>query len=57
MLFMKGLYTPPWLWSVFSVAKAAVNSGELRIGGVEYYPRPEIVAYNRHDGLDCTSFG
>lgn len=56
-LYLKGLFTPPWLWSVLAVAQATVNFGELRIGGMEYYPRPEIVAHNRHDGSDCTQLG
>jgi len=54
VLYLKGLFTPPWLWSVLAVAQVAVNLGEVRIGGREYYPRPEIVAHNRHKGSDCT---
>jgi radical SAM enzyme (TIGR01210 family) len=57
MLYLKGLFIPPWLWSVLAVAQVAVNFGETRIGGLEYYPRPEIVAHNRHEGSDCTQLG
>ena len=52
-LHLKDLYQPPWLWSLVEVARRSPPSRDLRLGGVEYYPRPIGVAYNRHpDGTD-----
>jgi len=46
-LSLKGLYTPPWLWSVMKVAKSVHTNKEFRIGGVGYNPRPINVAHNK----------
>lgn len=46
-LYLQGLYTPPWLWSVLEVVRRTAAMGEIRVGGCEYYPRPVKVAYNR----------
>lgn len=48
LLYCQGLYQPPWLWSVVRVVKDTFRFGEIRIGGLEYYPRPKTVAHNRH---------
>ena len=52
LLYFHGLYAPPWLWTVLEVARQTCQAGELRIGGVEYYPRPEMIAHNRHEAGD-----
>ena len=53
-LFSQGLYKLPWLWTVLQVVKDTHHLGEVRIGGLEYYPRPEIVAHNyTEDGRIC----
>ncbi len=56
MLFFYGLYSPPWLWTVIEVAKRVHSLGEVRIGGVEYYPPPETAAHNRCTA-DCSAAG
>lgn len=48
-LYVNGLYQTPWLWSIIEVIKNIHHLGEIRIGGVEYYPRPEVVANNHHN--------
>ena len=54
-LYVNGLYQAPWLWSIIEVIKNTYNLGEIRIGGVEYYPRPEVVANNHHsDNSVCS---
>jgi radical SAM enzyme (TIGR01210 family) len=46
------IYDTPWLWSIVDVVKRCGYVPDLRIGGVEYYPRPGIVVHNRHPGGD-----
>ena len=54
-LYANGLYQTPWLWSIIEVIKSTHHLGEIRIGGVEYYPRPEVVANNHHsDNSVCS---
>lgn len=48
LLYCQGLYQTPWLWSVVRVVKDTFRFGEIRVGGLEYYPRPKTVAQNRH---------
>lgn len=38
-LYKKGLYRPPWLWSIISIAKQVYHIGETRIGSF-FYPPP-----------------
>lgn len=47
-LWLKGLYTPPWLWSALHVAKNIYDCGEFRIGGEPptYYPPSMLSAHN-----------
>jgi len=49
MLMLKGLYSPPWLWSILEVVKRTVLLGKVKIGGLEYFPCPSIVAQNYRD--------
>lgn len=44
-LYKKGLYSPPWLWSVISIAKQVYHMGEIRIGSF-FYPPPIVNASN-----------
>ena len=39
-LYLKGEFTPPWLWSVVEVAKRAHNLGPIRIGDFNDEPSP-----------------
>lgn len=40
------LHRVPWLWSVIEVARAVAPRGEFRIGGLQFWPKYENVAYN-----------
>ena len=54
-LHKNGLYDTPWLWSVIEVIKKTYHLGEIRVGGIEYYPRPSIIARNHHiNGSHCS---
>lgn len=54
-LYMNGVYQTPWLWSIIEVIKKTHDLGEIRIGGVEYFPRPDVVANNHHaDNSECS---
>lgn len=55
-LYFNHLYETPWLWSIIEVIKRINRVCDLRIGGIEYYPRPDIIAHNKHlDSHNCTS--
>jgi len=41
-----GAFRPPWIWSVFEVAKATAPLGFIRLGGFEYMPIPRIFTHN-----------
>lgn len=41
-LYKKGLYRPPWLWSIIDIAKRVYTLGETRIGSFFY---PHAAAY------------
>ncbi|UCC91236.1 MAG: archaeosine biosynthesis radical SAM protein RaSEA, partial [Candidatus Aenigmatarchaeota archaeon] len=51
-LYDKGLYRPPWLWSIIEILRAAhskINApmiGPERIGGFVFFPLPKVVAHN-----------
>lgn len=53
-LASQGLYDVPWLWTVVEVVKGSRHLGEIRIGGLEYYPRPSTVAHNHHLDSKCS---
>lgn len=50
LLHFIGAYEVPWLWSLLEVVRHTAHLGEVRLGGLEYYPRPGEVAHNRHEG-------
>ncbi|MFH1543601.1 MAG: archaeosine biosynthesis radical SAM protein RaSEA [Patescibacteria group bacterium] len=54
-LYLKGLYKPPWLWSIVEVINQTDGLGEIRIGGCEYYPPPEVVSRNYHKNSNSCS--
>ena len=41
-----GVYRPPWLWTVFEVARHTAALGEIRLGGFEFMPIPRLFAHN-----------
>lgn len=45
-LYRLGYFKPTWLWSVINVVKQTHSLGEIRIGGYQYEPRPEILPKN-----------
>lgn len=45
-LFKRGLYTPPWLWSIVEVIRRSQAKGKLIVGLFQFYPSPNIVPYN-----------
>jgi radical SAM enzyme (TIGR01210 family) len=49
LLMLKGLYSPPWLWSVLEVVKRTAHLGKVKIGGLEYFPPPSKVSQNYQD--------
>jgi archaeosine synthase beta-subunit len=49
MLAQKRLYAPPWLWSVIRVVQEANHLGPVKIGGLEYFPKPATIARNYRD--------
>lgn len=57
VLAVNGLYSAPWLWSVLEVTKATAKLGDVKIGGLEYFPRPSIVAQNYQDVDNQTTCG
>ena len=49
MLMFKKKYSPPWLWSVLEVIRRTAHLGNVKIGGLEYFPNPSLVAQNYLD--------
>ncbi len=49
LLALEGLYSPPWLWSIIEIIKETSHLGPVKIGGLEYFPRPLVVAQNYKD--------
>ena len=45
-LFKKEKYRVSWLWSVIEIARKTSKLGEIRLGGYEYLPKPDITAFN-----------
>ena len=46
LLAQKKLYTPPWLWSMLDVVQKTAHLGKVKIGGLEYFPRPALTSQN-----------
>ncbi len=57
VLARKKLYSPPWLWSMIEVVESTAHLGKVKIGGLEYFPRPAHVSQNyssEGDGSTCS---
>lgn len=48
----RGLYRPPWLWSILEAVKRTGTKGQVVIGLFEFYPSPGIVPYNCEECSD-----
>lgn len=46
LLAQKNVYTPPWLWSMLDVIQKTAHLGKVKIGGLEYFPRPALTSQN-----------
>ena len=46
LLYRMGEFRPPWIWSVMSVVMSAHGLCPLRIGGFEFFPRPDVYTHN-----------
>lgn len=46
ILYSRGEYRPPWLWSIIEVVKKAYHFGPIRIGGFEDEPPPTDIPHN-----------
>jgi len=46
LLALKHLYSPPWLWSMLKVVQETAHWGKVKIGGLEYFPRPAFISQN-----------
>jgi len=46
MLYDRGFFQPPKLWSVVKVVEETLEEGEVRIGGFQFEPRPTTVPQN-----------
>jgi len=57
-LHSRGLYTPPWLWSIVEVLRATAHLGEIRVGVPEEEPaihaRPQNYRNGGMDACACT---
>ena len=47
-----GDFTPAWLWTVIEVARQTYFLGELRLGGVQFHPRPVTLPRNCDECTD-----
>ena len=45
-MYKKGKYRVPWLQSVLEIARKTHKLGEIRLGGYEYLPKPDVTAFN-----------
>jgi radical SAM enzyme (TIGR01210 family) len=47
-LYNRGMYTPPWLWSILEVVRRVriKGPGKLIVGLFQFYPSPRAVPYN-----------
>jgi radical SAM enzyme (TIGR01210 family) len=46
LLATHGLYHTPWLWSVIRVVEKTAPFGVVKVGGLEYFPRPTVTSQN-----------
>jgi len=53
VLYNRGEYKPPWLWSIIEVVKNTYHLGTVRIGGFEDEPQPIDIPQNCPK---CSSF-
>jgi radical SAM enzyme (TIGR01210 family) len=44
--YERGLYSPPWLWSILEVIKRAKKQEKLIIGLFKFFPSPRVVPHN-----------
>ena len=44
--YERGLYTPPWLWSIIDVVKKVKTPGKLIVGLFKFFPSPSAVPNN-----------
>jgi radical SAM enzyme (TIGR01210 family) len=44
--YERGLYSPPWLWSIIEVVKGTKTPGKLLIGLFKFFPSPSAVPNN-----------
>jgi radical SAM enzyme (TIGR01210 family) len=44
--YERGLYSPPWLWSILEVIKRARKQEKLIIGLFKFFPSPRVVPNN-----------
>ena len=53
-LHSRGMYTPPWLWSIVEVLRATAHRGEIRVGVPEEEPTIQARPQNyRDDGAQA----
>jgi radical SAM enzyme (TIGR01210 family) len=45
-LYERGLYSPPWLWSIVEVVKRVKTPGKLIVGLFKFFPSPSAVPNN-----------
>lgn len=45
-LYERGLYSPPWLWSIVEVVKNVKTPGKLIVGLFKFFPSPSAVPNN-----------
>jgi len=45
-LYERGLYSPPWLWSILEVVKGVKAPGKLIVGLFKFFPSPSKVPNN-----------
>lgn len=45
-LYDRGMYSPPWLWSIIEVVKNVKNPAKLIIGLFKFFPSPTAVPHN-----------
>ncbi len=46
LMYQAGVFRPAWLWSSITVARRTANLGEVRIGGIQFAPRPTTMPAN-----------
>lgn len=44
--YERGLYSPPWLWSILEVVKGVTRPGKLIVGLFKFFPSPSAVPNN-----------